>query len=146
MNRTLCVVAAIAAVSTGVLAQRGSPPTDDQFFRDLDKRWFDAYFRGDGAALDNLEAADLVIVQPDGSVFNKTTSRALRMPQQSNRTREVTEFRLRMAGDVAVVTGVEVNRVGAKSQQSRFTEILRRINGEWRVWSFAGTPIVTGRK
>jgi ketosteroid isomerase-like protein len=125
----------------GYLPLAAQTAANEQTFRDLDRKWFDAFFRGDGASLEKLETPDLMIGQPDGTFYSKTAPRAAKMPAQTGRTREVSEFRVRLAGDTAIATGMAVDRLGSDSERTRFTEVWRRINNEWRVWSFQSTEV-----
>jgi len=136
-------IAVSALIASAQAAQSSS--TLEQTLRTLDKQWFDAFLKGDGAAMEKFEAPDLVIVQPDGSLFSKTAPRSSTRRGQPNRTRQVLEFRVRSAGDVAVVEGVAEDRIVPRLQRTRFTEVWKRDKGQWRVWSYQATPMPARR-
>src|SRR5215468_5994156 len=46
----------------------------------LHAEWFKGFDSGDGAAMDQLERDDLMLVLPEGSLFRKTTARASKQP------------------------------------------------------------------
>jgi hypothetical protein len=41
----------------------------------------------------------------------------------------------RVAGDVAILTGIENDKTGEQKMRLAFTTVWKRDGGEWKVWS-----------
>lgn len=99
--------------------------------------WMDAFVRGDGKAMDTFETIDLVLVQANGTTFEKVQPRAeTNKPRTGTRTTIVSDAKVRVAGDTAILTGLDSRRApDGLSAEQRFTTVWRREAGVWKVWS-----------
>jgi hypothetical protein len=109
-------------------------------------RWFQAFEVGDGAGMDSLEVANLVLVMPDGSVWKKSGPRAgeqakgdvVREPSLNDVT--VPQF-----GDTAILTGILTNKTARKTNKSGTTVVFVRGRGTWLIASVQWSPQAVGK-
>lgn len=142
----LCLLGVVGSIA---LAQ--TERTDAQVEKailELDRRWIDAFFRGDGTTMNELEAPDFALLDADGSLNFKDKPRPAKSPKPIARTRVVEKAKVRVAGDVAILTGIEVIKLTGDEAKAwgpeirdSITSVCRRINGEWRMWSYHSTRV-----
>jgi len=111
---------------------------DVEQLRRLDREWNEAYPRRDVAALGRILADDWTAIDGAGLVINKRQllERVASNPPQFDR-HEFDEFRLRVFGDAAVVTG-RVSGAGRDEEggefslRQRFTRVYAKRGGAWQ--------------
>jgi ketosteroid isomerase-like protein len=110
---------------------------------DLEARRAAAIGRGDFEALAAVLADDYLHVYGDGN----TSDRAGYLEQVKAGPRVPTRgpLKVRIYGDVAVVTGDLLNRIRYPDKPERIldtfvTQVARKVDGEWRFVSFQITP------
>ena len=140
MNHVSGCVVALAFLTPLTGQNQASGQSVEQELRKADAEWFDAFFRGDGKSMDQMETDDLVLVFSRGDMFVKSRPRAGVQQPRESRDRGVEDVKVRLSGDVAVMTGSENGRFG----RVRFTEIWVKKDGRWKVWSVQWTPIRIG--
>jgi ketosteroid isomerase-like protein len=106
----------------------------------LERKWTDAYKQRDITILSSLLAEDFVITVEDGSTYGKagyithTADSSVHVE-----VAEQTDFRVRMHGNTAVVTGAYHERGESKGKgyeyHDRLTDVWMKINGHWQVIS-----------
>jgi ketosteroid isomerase-like protein len=104
----------------------------------LEKKWNDIYRRGDIAAMDSLLADDFIITVEDGRTFSKPGYIAHNGNSTVHvETSEMSDLRVRMHGNTAVVTGAYYEKgseTGKPYQyRDRLTDVWMIINGRWRL-------------
>jgi ketosteroid isomerase-like protein len=101
--------------------------------------WMNAFHRGDGAAMDQIEADELMLIFQDGTVWSKQKPRVegLKGRGPIPYTHTLEQARARVHGDVAVLTGIQndVNTEDDSKRRASFTSVWKRERGQWRVWS-----------
>jgi ketosteroid isomerase-like protein len=101
--------------------------------------WMSAFRRGDGAAMDKMEADGLTLIFPEGTIWTKQQPRAEEMKGRGPipYTHTLEQVRARVHGEVAVLTGFQndVNAKDGSKSRSSFTTVWKREGGEWKVWS-----------
>jgi len=126
------VIAAVIILSTTGYAQPAS-----ELVTTLSQRyteWMDAFLRGDGKTMDTFETNDFALVQGNGTTFEKVKPRAeTNKPRDTVRSTTVSDAKVRVIGDVAVLTGLDTKT--SPAAQQRFTTVWRREAGSWKVWS-----------
>jgi len=135
---SLVVIAALAlgALDLGVAQSKASPASR---ILTLENKWNDAYKRGDVATMESLLADDFVITVEDGSTFSKSGYIAHNADSALHvEISEMTDIKVRMHGNVAVVTGAyhEKGTSRGKPYEShdRATDVwMRNTNGAWQV-------------
>ena len=103
-----------------------------RLFRALDE----AFIKKDRAAYERMLADDYVYIHSNGSVTNKTEEIAETMSADQKWTAsKLDNLKVRIYGDVAVVTGVQTLTGSAKGYVSgarRITDLWVRRNGRWQ--------------
>jgi ketosteroid isomerase-like protein len=133
----------LAAFLLIVGLQPGQDETIVQF-RELGRNLATAYQRGDRAFVDALLADDWTSIDYQGRIWTKDKVLALfdgtRPPMTSA---QIDVDRVRLFGDVAIVTGrsVSAGRVDGRdvSITQRYTDVYVRRDGRWRVVASQGT-------
>jgi ketosteroid isomerase-like protein len=107
----------------------------------------------DGAAVRRVEADDVVIVYPDGSLGDKNQDiKDVESGALTAESIEMTDLKVRVLDkDAAVVTGRTIVKNGKYkmpsgqsldiSGQYRFVDTFARRNGEWKLVAGAGVPV-----
>jgi ketosteroid isomerase-like protein len=115
--------------------QKGS---DGENILALEKKWTLAYKQRDIGILSSLLAEDFIITVEDGSTYGKEgyithsadSSVHVKVAEQS-------DFRVRMHGNTAVVTGAYHESGDSKGKayeyRDRLTDVWMKINGKWQV-------------
>ena len=108
----------------------------------LEQQWYDAYLRGDVAALERIEAGDFLLVTGDDSVPG---TKAQQLQNIGNRTaetrqrlaavrRRLSEPTIRVYGDAAVVHGISVEAApGEPEDRALYTGVWVRRDGRWQI-------------
>jgi hypothetical protein len=124
-----------------------APPADPAGeFRQIERNLAAAYLRGDRAFVDDLLADDWTSTDYHGQLWTKAKVLALFDGPRPPMTKvEIDVDRVRLVGDVAIVTGrsVSAGRVDGRdvSVTQRYTDIYVRRDGRWRVVASQGTQI-----
>jgi ketosteroid isomerase-like protein len=117
-------------------AQRNSDPVAKILA--LENKWNDAYQRGDVATMNSLLADDFVITVEDGTTFSKSGYIA-HMGNSDNKVvlSEMSDFKIRIHGNAAVVTGVYHEKGTTKGKpyefHDRFTDVWLLVGSRWQV-------------
>jgi len=136
---SLLVVSALAlgAWDFGVAQGKREPGTSKILA--LESKWNEAYKRGDIATMESLLADDFVITVEDGSTFSKSGYIAHNGDSTVHvEVSEMTDLRVRMHGNVAVVTGAYHEKGTSKGKgyesRDRLTDVwMMNKNGAWQV-------------
>ncbi|HEX7964701.1 MAG TPA: nuclear transport factor 2 family protein [Gammaproteobacteria bacterium] len=114
---------------------------DARTLLDLEQRWAAAAAARDHAALDAILADDFTDVSWQGKLRSKAD--ALAAPAAPVRMRQtLSELKVRVYGDTAVVTGLNMAAAvdGSFTTRIRFTDVFIRHAGTWRAVSAQETP------
>jgi ketosteroid isomerase-like protein len=102
----------------------------------LERTYDDAFLKKDRAALERLFTDDFVYIHSNGTTTNRTQELAEAMSTDTKWTASTLDsLRVRVYGDVAVVTGVQTLTGSAKGYVSgprRYTNLWVRGNGRWQ--------------
>ena len=128
---TLCLLAA-SAIS---LAQDKS---DAAAIRALELKWTESYKQHNIDILSSLLAEDFVITIEDGSIYSKAGYISHSAdPATKVQVAELSDLKVRMHGDTAVVTGAyhEKGESNGKAYEyrDRLTDIWMKVGGKWQV-------------
>ena len=133
------LVAAVLWMTVAALGVSSAQESSDAAsIRSLELKIADLYKQRQVDTFANLLDDDLVITFEDGSTYSKTGYLAY---SASSSTRvdlvEISEMRIRMHGDTAVVTGV-YHEKGADSAKiydyhDRFTDVWMKKSGKWHL-------------
>ena len=96
----------------------------------------DAGIKKDRATIERLTADDFIYIHSNGSATNRAQEIAETMSSGTTWTNsKIDDLRVRIYGDVAIVTGLNTLTGSAKGYVSgarRFTDVWVRRNGQWR--------------
>jgi ketosteroid isomerase-like protein len=128
---TLCLLAA-SAIS---LAQDKS---DAAAIRALELKWTESYKQHNIDILSSLLAEDFVITIEDGNIYSKAGYISHSAdPATKVQIAELSDLKVRMHGDTAVVTGAyhEKGESNGKPYEyhDRLTDIWMKVGGKWQV-------------
>lgn len=106
----------------------------------LEKKWTEAYKARDVTILSSLLAEDFVITVEDGSTYGKVGYIAHSADTSTHvDVAELSDLKVRMHGNVAVVTGAyhETGDTKGKRYQyrDRLTDVWMKVDGKWQVIS-----------
>jgi len=107
----------------------------------------ETFQRSDSEARIALWAEDLVYIGNNGVAHGKTShARAVSAGEVKTESLEVTERKIRVYGDVALVTALERMRASfhgkeARDVVQRYTRVWVRRNAKWQVVSFQATKV-----
>jgi len=131
----LCVLCVLPTLSVG---QQKSP--DPENILALEKKWTVAYKHRDISILSSLLAEDFVITVEDGSTYGKegyighSADTSVHVD-----VAELSELRVRMHGNAAVVTGAYHEKGSSRGKRyeyrDRLTDVWMKIDGRWQVIS-----------
>jgi len=121
------------AASTGTAAPVAS---DEDQLKDLEQQWLDAALKHDHQRLDALLADDFQDVSWQGQLRSKAdVMAASAVPVTTTQT--LSELKVRVHGDMGVVTGVNTTEAADKSftVKVRFTDVFVKLGGQWHALS-----------
>jgi len=104
----------------------------------LENKWNEAYKQGDVATMNSLLADDFIITVEDGTTFSKPGYIA-HSADSENRVlvSDMSDLKVRMHGNVAVVTGAYHEKGTSKGKAyefyDRLTDVWMMIDGRWQV-------------
>jgi len=129
---SLCLALAWA---TNLPAQEKS---DAATIRALELKWTESYKQHSIDILSALLADDFVITIEDGSIFSKAGYISHTADSSTKvHVAEMTDLKVRMHGDTAVVTGAyhEKGESNGKSYEyhDRLTDVWMKVGGKWQV-------------
>jgi ketosteroid isomerase-like protein len=105
------------------------------------RQWFEAFDKGDGAAMEKLEATNLVLVFQNGEIWKKPGSRVGKVKPTGVKSRSLSDVDVRQFGDAAVLTGLLKSVDGdSKPSADATTVVFIRQAGKWMVASAHWSP------
>jgi ketosteroid isomerase-like protein len=133
-----CACLAIALGAVALLGWAQSAPKGDQGqILALENAWNHAEMEHDPAALELILTDDFVITEPDGTLQTKRDHMAATKDTSYHYDLLVSEdFRIRVYGTVAVVTGTYHEKGSSKGthfdRRGRFTDTWIKLGATWR--------------
>src|SRR5215472_9759266 len=137
MKTSQWVAATVFALSATLSAAQQKSDTASKILA-LEAKWNSAYQHGDVAQLNALLADDFLITVEDGSMYSKTGYLGrLGGTAQHVDVSEMTDLKVRLRGDVAIVTGAyhEKGSMMGKPYEyrDRLTDVWLNSDGRWQV-------------
>ena len=132
----LAAVFLVTSLSAPAMAQQ-KPDTASKITA-LENKWCEAYKQRDVAAMNSILAEDFIITVEDGSTYGKAGYIAHSGDTSTEvEVSEMLELRVRVRGNVAIVTGAyhEKGRTKGKPYEyhDRLTDTWMNIDGKWQV-------------
>jgi ketosteroid isomerase-like protein len=148
---TRAVIAAVFGVATltaaPARAQGAATAGVEEQIKKMEKDRAAAVVKADVATLEGLTSDDYVLINANGQVSNKAETMSLIKTGKIKLTaNEVSEMKVRVYGDTAVVTGKStakgsINGIELKGPVM-FTRVYVKKSGKWQSVAFQQTPIV----
>jgi ketosteroid isomerase-like protein len=153
MNRvatSVVIAAAFSLATVSAVPARGQgasagPSVEDQI-KKMEKDRAAAVVKGDVAAIEGLTSDDYTLINANGQLSDKaTTMNNIKTGNIKLTANEVSDLKVRVYGDTAVVTG-KSNAKGTISGRElkgpvMFTRVYVKKNGKWQSVAFQQTPI-----
>jgi ketosteroid isomerase-like protein len=123
-----------------VLSPAQQKPAEGEKVLALEKKWTESYKHREINILASLLAEDFVITVEDGSTYGKEGYISHSADSSVHvETAEQSDLKVRMHGNVAVVTGAYHEKGESKGKRyeyrDRLTDVWMKENGTWRVIS-----------
>jgi ketosteroid isomerase-like protein len=146
--KKISLLAAVVLIASVAVSLRGQSGANDDAGRiqALELAWNHALESKDTKALDMLLGSNLVSVDIDGSISNKSEFLAsIKAPDYQPSQAVIEQSNVQMYGDAAVVVGVfrvkGVEKGKAYVHRERFVDTWIRSNGTWQCVATTGTLI-----
>jgi ketosteroid isomerase-like protein len=154
MKRIVTSVVIAAAVSLAVLTaapayaqgMSGGASVEEQI-KKIERDRAAAVVKGDVAALEGLTSDDYTLINASGRLSDKaTTMNDIKTGVIKLTANEVSDLKVRVYGDTAVVTGKSSAKgtIGGRELKGpvMFTRVYVKKSGKWQSVAFQQTPIV----
>jgi ketosteroid isomerase-like protein len=136
---TLIFCCLLAALAIPLAAQdTDKDKSDAAYIRSMELKWTESYKLRQVDILASLLAEDFVITIEDGNTYSKTgyISHSAE-PGVHVEVAEMSDLKVRMHGNTAVVTGAYHERGESKGKRyeyhDRFTDVWMKAGGKWQV-------------
>jgi len=134
-NRIGILILCLLAASAISLAQDKS---DASAIRALELKWTESYKQHSIDILSSLLAGDFVITIEDGSIYSKAGYISHSAdPATKVQVAELSDLKVRMHGDTAVVTGAYHEKGDSNGKpyeyHDRLTDLWMKVSGKWQV-------------
>jgi ketosteroid isomerase-like protein len=134
----ICTLAVLNLLAVNeAAAQTKLDPTSAKIVA-LENKWNDAYKRGDAATMESLLADDFIITVEDGSTYSKSGYLAHTADAELHvQISEMIDLKVRMQGNVAIVTGAYHEKGTSKGRayesRDRLTDVWFKTGNAWQV-------------
>jgi len=147
MNRL--TTSAVIAFSLAALTTEGAPAAssvEEQLLK-MEKDRAAAVVKADVATLEGMTADDYMLINANGQMSDKaTTMNDIKTGVIKLTANEVSDMKVRVYGDTAVVTGKSSAKGTIRGRELKgpvmFTRVYVKKNGKWLSVAFQQTPIV----
>ena len=146
MNRFAAVVVVALATLTAASAHAQGGSVEEQIMK-MERDRALAVVKADVAMLEGVTSDDYILINANGQMSDKaTTMRNIKTGVIKLTANEVSDMKVRVYGDTAVVMGKSTAKgsIGGRALTGpvMFTRVLVKKNGKWQAVAFQQTPIV----
>jgi ketosteroid isomerase-like protein len=149
MNRLAksVVVAAAFSLATLTTVPAHAQSSVEEQIKKMERDRAAAVVKGDVALLEGLTADDYILINANGQVSDKATTMSnIKTGVIKLTANEVSDLKVRVYGDTAVVTGKSSAKgtIGGRELKGpvMFTRVYVKMKGKWQSVAFQQTPIV----
>jgi ketosteroid isomerase-like protein len=149
MNRLAksVVVAAAFSLATLTTVPAHAQSSVEEQIKKMERDRAAAVVKGDVALLEGLTADDYILINANGQVSDKATTMSnIKTGVIKLTANEVSDMKVRVYGDTAVVTGKSSAKgtIGGRELKGpvMFTRVYVKMKGKWQSVAFQQTPIV----
>jgi ketosteroid isomerase-like protein len=140
------IVIAIFLLCTTFLRAQGTDAKLQYHLETLHAKWMKAFYTGDNATMDELEARNLALVMPIGVIWHKNGPRTDKQASFDPQTQTtLSDVSVQRFGDTAILTGVLTTKSTKENSREVTTVVFVRGSGKWRIASAQWTPITSGQ-
>jgi len=137
----------LASLAAPARAQGAAGPGVEEQLKKMERDRAAAVVKGDVATLEGLTADDYILINANGQLSDKaTTMNNIKTGNIKLTANEVSDLKVRVYGDTAVVTGKANSKgtIGGRELKGpvMFTRVYVKKNGKWQSVAFQQTPIV----
>jgi len=142
MRSAILVLAALVCL-TPMLAQAQTPDANLRAeLESLHAKWMKAFYSGDSATMDKMEASNLVLIMPMGVIWEKNGPREIQQARFDAQTQAtLSDVSVRRFGDTAILTGIVHAKSAKETFQSGATIVFVKSDGKWKIASAQWTPV-----
>lgn len=142
----LTVAAAFALAALASAPAYAQASVEEQLLK-MERDRAAAVVKGDVAMMEGLTSEDYILINANGRLSDKaTTMRDIKTGVIKLTANEVSDMKVRVYGDTAVVTGKSSAKgtIGGRELKGpvMFTRVYVKKSGKWQSVSFQQTPIV----
>ena len=139
-------LAALTAALAHAQGMSGAASVEEQIMK-MERDRAAAVVKGDVAMLEGLTSDDYILINANGQLSDKaTTMNNIKTGNIKLTANEVSDLKVRVYGDTAVVTGKSSAKgtIGGRELKGpvMFTRVYVKKNGKWQSVAFQQTPIV----
>jgi ketosteroid isomerase-like protein len=146
--RNMLAIVLLCLLSLSLAAGQQASTTsgvEDQITK-LEQGWAQATIKDGVAAVDQYEADDIMSTDPSGRVTDKAQDKKdLSSGDLKFQSIELSDLKIRVYGNTAVVTGTETLKGTYKEQdisgKYRYTDIWAKRNGKWQAVGSQATKV-----
>jgi len=138
MRKSAVITAVLCMAALPHLPARAQEPTGTGEIRTLELKMLDCYKQRQVEVFAAVLDEDFVITFEDGSTYSKTGYLSYSASSSTHvELADISEMKIRMHGDTAVVTGVYhekgVDNLRTYDYHDRFTDVWMKKSGKWRL-------------
>jgi ketosteroid isomerase-like protein len=147
MNRLATSVAAVSFAALTTVPAHAQGSSVEEQIKKMEQDRAAAVVKADVATLEGLTSDDYILINANGQVSDKaTTMNNIKTGVIKLTANEVSDMKVRVYGDAAVVTGKSTAKgtIGGRELKGpvMFTRVYVKKNGKWQSVAFQQTPIV----
>ncbi len=140
------VLALVALLCSMPLMAQGTDAKLQSELEALHAKWFKAFDSGDGAAMDQLEVYNVMLVMPTGEIWTKTKPRAGEQRKGDVQVeRTLSHVAVHRFGDTAILMAILNTKSANETDQAATTVVFVRSSGQWKIGSAQWTPVASSK-
>jgi ketosteroid isomerase-like protein len=137
----------VATLSAAYAQAQSSGPSVEEQIKKMEMDRAAAVVKGDVAMLEGLTSDDYVLINANGQLSDKAaTMNAIKTGIIKLTANDVSDMKVRVYGDTAVVTGKSTAKGTIAGVELKgplmFTRVYVKKNGKWQSVAFQQTPII----
>ena len=123
----------------------------EQELAQIEREWGSLNAKTGPAFMERLEAEEYLYTDGKGQTFTKSQDiAAFKAREVTESSRELKETKVHVYGDVAVITGLSLDKSkdkeGSHDNAGRYTDIFVKRNGEWKCVASHGSDLPKEKK
>jgi len=136
------IVALLALVCSFPVSAQGTDANLRPELEAFHAKWMKAFYAGDIATMNQMEADNLVLVMPIGLIWLKNGPRTDKQTAFDPKTDfTLNDVSVRQFGDTAILTGTLHTESAKEDSSEGTTVVFVRNSGTWKIASAQWTPV-----